>query len=124
MWAALLHDIGKTATTKLRNGKITAYVHDKLGEKLSIKFLNPFVKDEAFIINVSLLVRWHMQLMFVVKNMPFAQINKMKSQVNINEIALLGFCDRLGRGGSKSKIEVEQDLKIFKDKCSLKNNNK
>jgi len=33
MWAALLHDIGKPGTTKVRNGRITSYDHDKLGAK-------------------------------------------------------------------------------------------
>jgi uncharacterized domain HDIG len=38
MWAALLHDLGKIPTTKIRKGKITAYDHDKEGEKLARGF--------------------------------------------------------------------------------------
>ena len=39
MWAALLHDIGKTPATKIRKGKITAYDHDRIGGELTRKFL-------------------------------------------------------------------------------------
>lgn len=38
MWAALLHDIGKPGTTRIRKGRITAYDHDKLGAELSVRF--------------------------------------------------------------------------------------
>jgi len=39
MWAALLHDIGKPATTKINKEKITAYNHDKEGAKLAYEIL-------------------------------------------------------------------------------------
>jgi tRNA nucleotidyltransferase (CCA-adding enzyme) len=77
MWAALLHDIGKAPTTKLRKGKITSYDHDKVGQKLCIDFLREFTDDEEFILRVSILVRWHMQILFVVKELPFADIKSM-----------------------------------------------
>lgn len=127
MWSALLHDLGKADTTKLRKGKITSYDHDKLGEKLSGDFLKEFTNDLEFIKQVSKLVRWHMQILFVTKGLPFAEIGRMASEVSIDEIALLGLCDRLGRGNMTvdKKLEEEKSIKIFLEKCTnyLKNKN-
>jgi tRNA nucleotidyltransferase (CCA-adding enzyme) len=119
MWSALLHDLGKAPTTKLRKGKITSYDHDKWGETLSIKFLKEFTSDEQFINQVSKMVRWHMQILYVTKGLPFAEIEKMVAEVSIDEIALLGLCDRLGRGDMNldKKKEEEESIKIFLEKC-------
>lgn len=35
MWAALLHDLGKAPTTRLRKGRITAYDHDRVGAEMA-----------------------------------------------------------------------------------------
>lgn len=118
MWAALLHDIGKYSTTKIRKGKITSYEHDNVGADMADKFLNKFTKDKEFIFKVVALVRWHMQILFVVNNLPFANIKDMKSQVDIKEIALLGECDRLGRLNVDKEKENE-NIKLFIQKCSL-----
>jgi putative nucleotidyltransferase with HDIG domain len=117
MWAALLHDIGKPDTTRNRKGKITSYDHEKLGAKLAEDFLREFFIDEKFIEDVSVLVRWHMQILHVVKNLPFANIEIMKQQANIFEVALLGLCDRLGRLNVNVR-EEENNIAIFIKKCS------
>lgn len=119
MWAALLHDLGKAPTTKIRKGKVTSYDHDKVGENLASDFLREFTNDEAFINCVSKLVRWHMQILFVDKNMPYANISGMARETDIAEIALLGECDRLGRGNMTSQkiIEEEQNIVLFMEKC-------
>lgn len=108
MWAALLHDLGKPGTTKTRKGRITSYDHDKLGEKLAVKFLTPLTEDKDFIHAVAKLVRWHMQTLFVVKDMAFADIKTMLQQVKLEEVALLSLCDRLGRGRMTSDKEEEE----------------
>lgn len=119
MWSALLHDIGKPPTTRLRKGKITSYDHDKAGEKLSADFLRAFMQDESFIIKVSKMVRWHMQVLMVIKNLPFANVKAMVREVPLHEIALLGMCDRLGRGAiTPEMIEDEKKhMKHFLEKC-------
>lgn len=114
MWAALLHDLGKPDTTKARNGKITAYDHDKLGEKLAVEFLTPLTSDKEFIYAVSKLVRWHMQTLFVVKDMPFADVDTMLQQVALEEVALLSLCDRLGRGDMTTEKEAHERESIDK----------
>lgn len=116
MWAALLHDIGKPATTKVRKGKITAYDHDKLGADLGREFLETFTEDHAFIRRVCALIRYHMHILFVVNNLPFADMKGMLRSADIDEVALLGFCDRLGR--TNSDREKEQDtIARFLEKC-------
>lgn len=118
LWAALLHDLGKAPTTKLRKGRLTSYDHDKVGKKLAIEFLREFTDDEEFINNIAVLVRWHMQILFVVKNLPFAEIEKMTSEISPDEVALLGLCDRLGRGEmtEQKRRDEEKNIKIFIDK--------
>ncbi len=119
MWAALLHDLGKLTTTKLRRDRITSYNHDTEGEILCKKFLTEFNLNEEFIDKVSKLVRWHMQPLFVIKGLPFADIKKMLSEVPLEEIALLALCDRLGRGemDKGNIIEEENNIKEFISKC-------
>lgn len=119
MWAALLHDLGKARTTSIRKGRITSYDHDIVGKKLSIDFLKKFGCEEDFIKKVSYLVRWHMQTLFVVKNMSFANIKDMISEGSVEEVALISLCDRLGRGIMTSeKIREEKiNIKIFIEKC-------
>ncbi len=112
MWAALLHDIGKPGTTKKRRGKITAYGHDTLGADLSRQFLNEFGCEGGFIDSVVSLVRWHMQILYVNKSLPFADIPAMKREANIADVALLCLCDRLGRAGANRK-EEEKAARIF-----------
>jgi tRNA nucleotidyltransferase (CCA-adding enzyme) len=120
MWAALLHDLGKATTTRLRKGRITSYDHDKAGEKLSTAFLKEFVSDDKFIYDVSKMVRWHMQILFVIKGLPFADIKKMAAEVSLEEIALLGFCDRLGRGKmtNEKRHEELRNAQAFLEKCA------
>lgn len=116
MWAALLHDIGKPPTTKVRKGKITSYDHEKVGAVMAREFLEEFTTDESFINDVCSLIRWHMQILHVVKNMPFGNIKDMKEETDINEVALLGYCDRLGR--KNPDVEKEQNnIEVFLKKC-------
>lgn len=119
MWSALLHDIGKPPTTRVRKGKLTSYDHDKVGERLSREFLRALTEDEGFIRKVSKMVRWHMQVLMVTKGLPFVNIKAMVNEVALHEIALLGMCDRLGRGeATKQMIENEKkNIRHFLERC-------
>lgn len=116
MWAALLHDIGKPGTTKIRKDKITSYNHEKLGSEMSVKFLEQFTNDSEFIKKVSSLIRWHMQILHVVKSLPYADVKSMKEQAPVYDVALLGLCDRLGRLSADVKSE-EENIRLFLKKC-------
>ncbi|TCO74616.1 HD domain-containing protein [Marinisporobacter balticus] len=119
MWSALLHDLGKVPATKVRKGRITAYDHDKFGEKLSRDFLTVFDVEEDFIHRVSKMVRWHMQILFVVKDLPYADIEKMLNDIHLEDMALLSLCDRLGRGpATEEKVTLEEkNVEMFLQKC-------
>lgn len=116
MWAALLHDIGKAATTRIRKGKITAYDHDKAGAEMSREFLSVFER-EPFVTKVSSLVRWHMQILYAAKSMRFTDLEAMRREAEVNDIALLGLCDRLGRLGA-NRSEEEQNITAFLKKVN------
>lgn len=121
MWAALLHDIGKPDTTKSNKGRITAYDHDKVGAQKAKEFLSFFTDDAIFIQKVVSLIRWHMQILFVVKDLHFQDIDEMKQGGDIEEIALLGFCDRIGR--LDPDIEKERNnIELFLRKCNVHRN--
>jgi putative nucleotidyltransferase with HDIG domain len=116
MWAALLHDVGKADTTRNKNGKITSYDHEKVGARQAEEFLKFFIVEEALICRITALIRWHMQILFVVNSMRFADIGSMYREVDIKEIALLGYCDRMGRLNADREGEKE-NMDRFLKKC-------
>lgn len=118
MWAALLHDIGKPGTTRVRKDKITSYDHDKEGEKLTRIFLSRFTKEKDFIDRVAALVRYHMHLLYVLKNLPYQDVQGLLQKVDMDDIALLCRCDRLGRTGADIQ-EEEKQVQEFKIKLKL-----
>ena len=93
MWAALLHD---------------------LGEKLSAEFLSCYTEDKEFIEQVSALVRYHMHLLYVLNDMSFKKVDAMKQRTNVQDLALLALCDRLGRTGADGQTELEDIRQFFK----------
>jgi len=116
MWAAFLHDIGKPPTTRIRKGKITSYDHDKVGAVLAKDFLSEFTDNLQWIENVCSLIKYHMQILFVINDLPFANVNEIKQNSDIKELALLGLCDRLGRTGANQSTEKD-NMQLFIRKC-------
>lgn len=112
MWAALLHDIGKPSTTRVKKGKITSYNHDKVGEELAIEFLEYCVDDRGFIEEVSNLVRYHMHILYVVRDLPFADRKGLLRETEVREVAMLGYCDRMGRTNQDER-KVREDIELF-----------
>lgn len=108
MWAALLHDIGKPATTRVRKDKITSYDHDTVGERLCREFLKALGAEEEFIRKVSALVRYHMHILYLLKGLSYADRSGLAKNVDAEDIALLCKCDRLGRTGADVLEEEEQ----------------
>ncbi|WRR95120.1 HDIG domain-containing protein [Sinanaerobacter sp. ZZT-01] len=119
MWAALLHDIGKPSTTKIKKGKIISYKHDIAGAELAYNFLSAFTKDTHFINQVCSLIKYHMHILFVIKDLPFSDLEGLRKNANITEVALLGLCDRLGRTNA-NLAEEEKNIQLFLDKLNIK----
>jgi hypothetical protein len=86
-----------------------------VGAVLARQFLVSLSRPEDFIDRVTALVRWHMQILYVVKSLPFADVKAMKAEVKAQEVALLGLCDRLGRLGADFGAE-KKNIEIFLQK--------
>ena len=65
------------------------------------------------------MVRWHMQILYVTKGLPFANIKDMLKQVPLEEIVFC-LCDRLGRGEmEEGMIREEENVKLFAEICNF-----
>lgn len=127
MWSALLHDIGKVRATRIKKGRIVAYNHDTYGKEETEKILNSthfFNEDTKK--NIINFVSFHMHSLYISKKLPFGNLSKLMDTVNLNEIILLFFSDRLGRGDfSKEAIlnvfsEIDLILDIISEKYDIK----
>ena len=116
MWGALLHDVGKITTTVKRKGRWTSYNHDIEGYNIVKDLLIKETGDAEFTDKVAKLVRFHMHHIYILKNLPFGNIDELIKINNINDIILLFACDKLGRGEQtvKDKKRVfEEVLRIL-----------
>ncbi len=108
MWSSLLHDIGKPETTQVKKGRITSYDHDMVGERLCREFLEYFCQDENFIQSVSAMVRYHMHMLYILRKLPYSDLMGLLKKVDVDELALLCLCDRLGRKGADIAAERKE----------------
>jgi len=124
MFSALLHDIGKPATTKVNEfGKIVSYDHDKKGKELAIAYLETITDDKKLISEIATLVEHHMKPIFYYNskdNISDGAFRKLSTKVDLKELILLSTCDRLGRTEIDIKKE-ESELLWFKDRCKYLN---
>lgn len=118
MWSLLLHDLGKIKTTRLRKGRWTSYDHDKVGEREARSFLEQLTDDEIFINKVSKLVRYHMHLLYIIKNLPYKDEEGMLNYTDVNDLAEVFLSDRMGRGGLSKEDErtLRKEIEEFKNK--------
>lgn len=111
MWAALFHDIGKIHTTKFIKGRYRSYNHDNEGEKITYNILKNFIsEDDAR--DIASIVRYHMHHIYILKDLPFSDIEGLLNSDELNDIFLLFICDKLGRGfdSLKEKEETFKDI--------------
>lgn len=98
MWAALLHDIGKPATTEIReDGKITSYRHDIVGAKIARKFMEKLTNNVQLIDKICLLVRYHMTpILFNGKTRLF-KWKELHNTIPLQVLAYMCLADERGR---------------------------
>lgn len=111
MLGLLLHDIGKKTTTKIRKGRITSYDHDKVGEIMGNEFLESFSLSKDFKEKVIYFIRYHMHLLFIIKKLPYGNIEGMlKNEELLRDLSYIFLSDRLGRGNI-NKIKENEVIK-------------
>ncbi|VYU08923.1 HD domain-containing protein [Clostridium tertium] len=117
MWAALFHDIGKITTTKFIKGRYRSYNHDSEGEKITYNILSKYVDDNNAK-DISIIVRYHMHHIYILKDLPFSNIEGLINNEKFHDIFLLFICDKLGRGfeGIKNKEETFNDVYVILEK--------
>ncbi len=105
MWAALLHDVGKPATTKEEDGRITSHGHEVAGEKLAVEFLKELSGEKRLISEVGSLVRYHMSPLSLYPNAKDSAIRRLASKCDLHEVLLLHEADYKGRALDTSDFE-------------------
>lgn len=125
MWSALFHDLGKKKATKVRKGRITAYDHDAMGAKEAKNILEEYdFLGNKFRENVENMVKYHMHSLYIKRHLPFGNSEQMILDVNMHDMALLFFADKLGRGDfSKKEIQrVISEVIDLLDELEVKHN--
>jgi tRNA nucleotidyltransferase (CCA-adding enzyme) len=106
MLAALLHDIGKPATTKKKDGKIISHGHAEVGEKLAFELLCKLTNDKRIIADTTNLVKNHMKPISLYQpRTKDSAIRRFASKCDIHEVLLLHEADYKGRAGDIDGFE-------------------
>ena len=95
--AAMLHDIGKPATTKLTNGRITSAKHDSVGAKMVEDALILIGSPKRFIEPVRQLVKYHMVHADKVTKSFVRRMAVKLAPATIADLALVMRADKSGR---------------------------
>lgn len=118
MLAALCHDLGKSTTTKEKDGKIIAHGHELASVGLSKSFLDSISDDNFTRTHVLPLVQNHMRPMHLyndrrqnneIKDSVFRRLAKDLAPANIRELALLSEADKKSTG-LKSAQQIKESI--------------
>ncbi|NPA32955.1 MAG: CCA tRNA nucleotidyltransferase [Aquificae bacterium] len=115
-WGALLHDIGKPRTFRIREGKVTFYEHDKVGQEIVSKIGKSLRWGEEATRFVGKLVRHHLRPFYLREALKKGQLTKRgmaRFWKDCGDVAphlfLLSLADALASG------DEEEDLKALKE---------
>lgn len=120
MWAALFHDIGKIETTKFIKGRYRSYNHDKVGKDITFRILIKYL-DKEIVDKICEIVGLHMHHIYIMNDLPFANMPSLINSSCYNDIILLFICDKLGRGNQslEEKKKALLEVKIILDKIQI-----
>ncbi len=124
-WGALLHDIGKPDTFEIREGKVTFYNHDKVGEEIVKKIGKRLKWGEEATRFVGKLVRYHLRPFYLRESFLKGELKRRgmaKFWKECGDIAphlfLLSIADAYASGDSEEEIkallETVSELESFK----------
>ena len=97
--AALLHDVGKREAFKVRDGRMTFYGHERLGEAAARAVCGRLRTSALVARRVAFLVRQHMKLMHAGQ-MREARLKRLMADEAFEELAELWRADCLASGGT------------------------
>jgi predicted kinase len=119
--AALLHDVGKSATTRLEDGRLTARGHSARGEglvRVALWRLNvPFASRE----HVCQLVRHHQVPFFALERPDAAQqVQRLSVRLRNDALALVALADIRGRrcADPADQERVVEAVQLWREVCS------
>lgn len=112
MFGALLHDIGKPATTA---EDLTSKGHDGVGSEMVESFMNILTDEIKLIENVSNLVRLHMRSQQLVQSKAgLPAWKRLHNQFRLDVLGWLSKCDSNGRLGRTLETKHETSEICFK----------
>lgn len=106
---ALLHDIGKPATMCRRDGKLTFYDHELVGEDIALRVCRRWKLSNKESERVCWLVRYHMYLGHA-RQMRWAKLQRMLTTEGIDELLDLHEADALASDGDTSQVDYCREL--------------
>lgn len=114
MYLALLHDIGKPATTERNNkGNWAAHKHDIVGAKMIPEALGRLTDEKSFVKYVTEMTFEHMRA-HKITEMSDAKVRRMMAEINFFDMLLFNIADCYKGGDSidSAIIESEYNEKI------------
>jgi poly(A) polymerase len=103
--AALLHDVGKPSTARMREGRVTFYHHQRVGEDAARAVCGRLRMSTSQTRRVTWLVARHMMLMNF-DEMREATLKRLFAEEGFEELAELWRADCLASGGSAEGYEA------------------
>jgi putative nucleotidyltransferase with HDIG domain len=119
-FGALLHDIGKPATARVRkDGRVTFMGHDRLGEEMVRQVCRRLRTSERLSRFLGGVTRHHLVLGFLVHERPLDRravyrYLKRTSPVEV-EVTLLSCADRLATRGKNAERAIDAHLELAKE---------
>ena len=102
--ALLLHDIGKPATYKVREGKITFYGHEAVGADMAEEELERLKYPRKVIDSTVWLIRQHMRLQVLPEMRPDTARTLLASP-DAERLLVVNICDRLAASGDLESVK-------------------
>jgi poly(A) polymerase len=106
---ALLHDIGKPPTMNRRDGRLTFYDHELVGEQIAEHVCRRWKLSNKEADRVAWLVRYHMYL-GEARKMRWAKLQRMLTTEGIEELLDLHEADALASDGITADIDYCRQL--------------
>jgi len=107
MYGVICHDMGKATTTKMIDGKIRSFGHERAGVELCKSFMYRLCDEHQFINDIALLTKYHMvPSAFYSDGAKDRAVRRLATKVNIKELVVVAKADFLGRTTLEAKSGV------------------